>query len=112
MRPRIMQYHKAGVMNSTEKAYAYLLDLQKANGTIQKYYFESMKLSIGKNCGYTPDFMVVNSSGELEFHEVKGGFWRDDARVKIKACADKYPFIFKGYTLKSGKWIEEDFTVR
>ena len=37
--------------------------------------------------------MVVRPDGTLEFHEVKG-FWRDDARVKIKTAADKFPFVF------------------
>jgi hypothetical protein len=29
----------------------------------------------------------------MEMHEVKG-FWRDDARAKIKIAADAYPFRF------------------
>lgn len=112
MKAKAYPSHKAGVMNSTERQYAYMLQLQKANGTIKDFFFEEVKLGIGKNCGYTPDFMVVNADYMLEFHEVKGGFWRDDSRVKIKAVADKFPFIFRGFTLKSGKWIEEDFTVK
>ena len=33
---------------------------------------------------YNPDYLVIYP-GHFEIHEVKG-FWRDDARVKIKVC--------------------------
>lgn len=85
--------HRPGVMNKTEKAYSdFLTDLQN-KGEIREFKFEAVKLILGNRCSYTPDFMVVRPDGTLEFHEVKG-FWRDDARVKIKAAADKFPFVF------------------
>jgi hypothetical protein len=90
-------------MNKTESAYAEVLFGCKARGEIQDYKFESVKLRIGPNgarCDYTPDFMVWSNDGHIEFHEVKGrksggGYWaEDDAKVKIKAAAELYPFKF------------------
>lgn len=48
----------------------------------------------------------------MECHEVKG-FWRDDARAKIKIAADLYPFRFiavmKRRKKDGGGWSEEVF---
>lgn len=93
MRTRARAIHKPGVMNKTERAYSLLLSQHQANGEIREFKFEAVKLILGNRCCYTPDFMVVRPDGTLEFHEVKG-FWRDDARVKIKTAADKFPFVF------------------
>ena len=50
--------------------------------------------------------------GTLECHEVKG-HWEDDARVKIKCAAEKFPFRFvamKPRTKKNGGGFEcEEF---
>ena len=40
---------------------------------------------------------MLPRSGVLELHECKG-FWRDDARVKIKVAASLYPFKFIAVT--------------
>jgi hypothetical protein len=52
------------------------------------------------------------SNGVLEAHEVKG-FWTDDARVKIKVAADKYPLQFiairKIPKKNGGGWQIEEF---
>ncbi len=89
---------KNGLMNKTETAYANELEKQKRNGEIQAYWFEAIKLKIADNaCTYTPDFLVLTNKGELELHEVKGAkaVFADDAKVKCKVCADKYPFRLK-----------------
>lgn len=103
--------YKQGQMNKTESAYANALELQKRAGVIVAYEFESVKLRLADNTFYTPDFMIITADGAVEFHEVKG-FWRDDARVKIKVAADKFPYyIFKAVkTAKGGKWDIEDFS--
>ena len=52
------------------------------------------------------------ADGQMEAHEVKG-FWRDDARAKIKIAADQYPFRFIAVTAKAkkagGGWSVESF---
>ena len=73
--------------------------------------FESIKLRLAKTTFYTPDFAVTTPT-EFIFFEVKG-HWEDDARVKIKVAADKYPhFRFiavKKAPAKDGGWKFEDF---
>src|ERR1700749_636830 len=90
-RPR----HIPGQMNKLEQAYGEHLTLEKIAGNVIEYWFEGVKFKLADNTFYTPDFLVQLSSGELEVHETKG-FWEEDARVKIKVAADKFPFRFVG----------------
>jgi hypothetical protein len=103
---------KAGQMNKTEAEYAEDLDWAKSFGHIQWYKFEGIKFRLADNTFYTPDFIVMSESGEIEVHEVKG-FWTDDARVKIKVAADMYPFKFiavkKRTKKEGGGWQKEEF---
>jgi len=95
-------------MNKTETAYAQMLELLKRSDEIVDYRYEPFKLILAKSTTYTPDFLVVYS-GHFECHEVKG-FWRDDARVKIKVAAELFPwFKFVAVTLKRGQWGKEEF---
>lgn len=97
---------RRGVMNKTERAYADLLNQLQADGAIEWWAFESMKLRLASNTFYTPDF-TVKRNGALEFFEVKG-FWRDDARVKIKVAAEMYPFRFVAVQRFNGAWRQEE----
>lgn len=99
---------KAGQMNKTEAAYAKFLESEKFQGRVAAYWFEALTIKIAENrCSYTPDFLVQRPSGELELHEVKGSknpaVYRDDAKVKAKVCADRFPFKFFVVTPKSKK---------
>jgi hypothetical protein len=121
-------------MNKLEAEYAQELECEKRLGVILWWAFEPIKFRLAKLTTYTPDFMVfrVNwtmsekaSAGNfpgnrypevsrVEFHETKGGFWRDDARVKIKVVAEMYPmFKFVGITKRKvsegGGWNVEEF---
>lgn len=98
----------SGAMNKTEKRYADLLELRKRAGEILWYEFEPMNLRLADKCFYRVDFMVMLSSGELEVHEVKG-FWTDDALVKIKVAASKFPFKFIAVQLIKSKWEIRQF---
>lgn len=106
---------KTGAMNKTETAYARHLEDLKAAGDVAWYLFEGVKLRLGDSCFYSPDFAVMRGDGCLEMHEVKG-FWADDARVKIKVAAERFPFRFvairaitKTRTRDAG-WEVEDFS--
>nr|DAN78222.1 MAG TPA: Endonuclease [Caudoviricetes sp.]DAY12502.1 MAG TPA: Endonuclease [Caudoviricetes sp.] len=103
---------KTGQMNKTEAAYAAHLEELKQQGSVLWYEFESVKLRLADNTFYTPDFAVMRADGEMEMHEVKG-FWQDDARVKIKVAADKFPFRFIAIKAESkkngGGWKVEEF---
>ena len=69
-------------MNKTEAAYAAYLSLLGL-----PWQFEAIKLCLAPRTWYTPDFYLPTLA---EFREVKG-FWREDARVKFKAAAEKFP---------------------
>lgn len=109
MRYKIPPKRKApGTMNGLEKKYAELLEMQKQEGKILCYKFESVKFKLANNTYYTPDFMVVYHD-RIAFHETKG-FWREDARVKIKVAARAFEeFEFKAVQWKKKQWLFEDF---
>ncbi len=95
-------------MNKTEAAYAGELELRQRAGEIVWYRFEAIKLRLAGKTFYTPDFVVIMANGEVQFHEVKG-FWRDDARVKIKVAAEQFPFRFIAIRKTKGGWETEYF---
>jgi hypothetical protein len=78
-------------MNKLEQAYALRLDAMKFNREIAGYEFEGHKLRLADKTSYTPDFVVWLPDGRVEYHETKG-FERDDAAVKFKTAAEKYPY--------------------
>lgn len=108
VRPR--QRHQPGTMNKTEAKYAARLELLQKAGEIVSYRFEAIKFRLADRTFYTPDFLVVTAD-EIQCHEVKG-FWREDARLKIKVAAEMYPaflFIALQWDRKQDAWIREDF---
>lgn len=101
-----------GTMNKTEAAYSEHLEAKRIAGAVLWFAFEPIKLRLADNTFYSPDFGVIAADGVLEMHEVKG-FWADDARVKIKVAADRFPFRFVAARPrpknKGGGWELEDF---
>lgn len=79
--------------NRTETAYGGYLELLKRQNVVSWYGFEVITFKLAHDTRYTPDFSVCLSNGEIEFHEVKG-FFRDDAKVKIRVAAAMFPFRF------------------
>lgn len=99
---------KQGQMNKTEAAYARHLEVLKQVGKVQWYAFEPMNLRLADKCFFKIDFLVMLDTGQLECHEVKG-FWTDDALVKIKTAAEKFPFKFIAVRLVKGEWEVREF---
>lgn len=96
-------------MNKTERRYAGHLQTLKMEGSIKDYLHEPFNIRLAKGTYYKPDFLVVNAKGEIEVHEVKG-FWRDDAKVKIKVAAERVPwFRFKAVYYDAQGWNYEVF---
>lgn len=92
-RARVHKRHLPGEMNKTEDAYSNHLDARQAAGQIAEWWFEQVKLRVAYDaCWITIDFMVQLPDGTIEFHDVKGGPTMDDAAVKEKVVADKFPF--------------------
>jgi hypothetical protein len=102
---------KAGVRNSTEADYEKLLETRRCIGEVLWYRFEGITLRIAKGVSYTPDFVVMLASGEIELHEVKG-YWRDDSRAKTRIAAEQFPFRIIAITRPSKKkgagWVFEE----
>lgn len=96
-------------MNSLERRYAGQLDMMKLSGEIKDWRFEAMNFRLGDGLFYKPDFFVVKED-RFEVHEVKGGYWRDDALVKAKAAASLYPwFKWIGMTFVKNAWTKREF---
>ena len=99
MNPRLFALGrlKQGQMNKTETAYSQRLELMLRAGEILWFSFEGVKLRIADNCFLTVDFAVMTKTGLLEMHDVKGSVhvFSDDAKVKMKVAAGKFPFVFK-----------------
>lgn len=98
-----------GEMNKTEAAYARHLEALKFSGEVLDFWFEEMKFKVGASaCWYTPDFVVQMKSGVLEIHEIKGHF-QEDALVKTKAVALRYPYRVISIKMAGGKWEIREF---
>lgn len=75
-------------LNKTERAY---LDYLRALNP-QWLGIQNITLKLGYDTRYTPDFFGIDTLGVIHAREVKG-FWRDDAKVKIKVAARLFPWI-------------------
>jgi len=104
---------KAGVMNKTEAAYSQVLEAKQLAGEILWWSFEGITFKLADGCRYTPDFAVLAADGELQMHEVKG-YFMDDAKVKVKVAAEKFPcrfLIIRAIPKKDGGgWSTEDYS--
>jgi hypothetical protein len=82
---------QAGEMNKTEAEYRQMVGTMPGVFSVD---YEAVTFKLAPDTRYTPDFMVLTTTGGIEFHEVKG-FMEDDAWVKIKVAAEKFPmFVF------------------
>jgi hypothetical protein len=101
-----------GVMNKEEEAYAKLLDELKMRGEVLWWKFEGITFKLAYRTTYTPDFNVMLANGQMQMHEYKG-FWKDDARAKIKIAAAMFPFQFIAVTkeakCRGGGYKREEF---
>ena len=96
-------------MNQTEARYARNLDLKMLSGVgLIEWRFDEINLRLGNNLHYRPDFFLVFVD-HFEMHEVKG-FWREDARAKIKMAVRLFPwFRWRAVQWKKKRWVFEDF---
>lgn len=101
-----------GVMNKLEQRYAGHLEQRRLAGEVLWWAYEAVTFRLAKDTRYTPDFVLLLADGLVEFRETKG-YWRDDAKVKIKVAAALFPFRFVAVTAASkkdgGGWKEEEF---
>jgi hypothetical protein len=107
-RPR----HEAGRLNGLEKRYAQYLEIRRVVGEIRSYKFECIKFRLAPATFFNVDFLVWMADGSLECHEVKGGFFEDDARVKTKVVATLFPefkfIVAREKDRKRAEWTFEE----
>ena len=95
-------------MNKTERARAIDLEAMKRAGLIVAWWYEKWTFKLADDLRYTPDFVIQKPNGALEVEEVKG-FWRDDARAKVRIFVELYPFPVRAYTKAKHGWDVETF---
>jgi hypothetical protein len=92
-----------------EARFAGLLGEWKLGGGILEWRYEPVSMKIGKDCRYTPDFLVLGTDLTITFYETKGtwlGKGQAAARVRLRAAANTYPFwrFIVAYWSKSEGW--------
>lgn len=107
----------AGAMNKTEQRYADRLAMQVMLGEVVWWKFGKVTFKIGDDCRFTPDFAVMLPDCTVEFIDTKGtkkgangkmkAWSEEDARVKIAAAAEQFPFVFKRAFFANGEWVHE-----
>lgn len=95
-------------MNKLELKYSTMLQQLKLVGDIEDWRFGELRFMLGEGAWYKPDFLIVTKH-RFEIHETKG-FWREAARVRIRAAAHMFPwFRFKAVQFKNNVWEYEEF---
>lgn len=86
-----------------------LADLQ--DGKIVWFDYEAIRLRLGDGAYYKPDFVTLEPNGTMYFYEIKG-FWREAAKVRIRAAAERYRmFTFFAVSKPRGEgWKHEVFS--
>ena len=114
-------------MNKLEKRYAENLTMKKLAGEIEDWRYNELRFKVAgggpgiRDAWYKPDFLVVRKyplnpvkddwMKVFELHETKG-FWRAPARIRIKVCAERYPwfkFVAVQWDRNAG-WQFEEFS--
>lgn len=98
-------------MNKLEARYAMRLEELRRAGKIVFWKFEAVALRLANRTTYNPDFYLMLVDGSIGFHETKG-FWRDDARAKIKIATEQFPewfFVAVQWDSKAKDWKFEHF---
>lgn len=102
---------KSPYASKLEGRYAQHLELLRRGECILGWKHAGLKFKLARHrCWYEIDFQVLTTESTLELHEVKG-YWRDDARVKIKCAAALNPwFRFRAVQWKNKSWVYEEFS--
>jgi hypothetical protein len=92
IRPPARADRPADGMNGIERSFwRGVLEPARARGDLVACWREPLKFRLGGRCWFCPDFAAVEPDGRLVLIELKGGWFRDDARVKTKVAASLYP---------------------
>lgn len=113
VRTRALGRLKPGEMNKSEAAYAEHLKARQVAGEVLWWAFNAIKLRLADNCFLSPDFALMFADGRLELHDVKGNWFQDDAKVKMKVAASSFPIpvmvVRPRAKRDGGGWSIEEF---
>ncbi len=101
--PRMKQ-NRGPKLNKTESAFQDHLRATFDGSQIER---EGVTLLLANGVRYTADFADFNFEGRLTLWEVKGEHAWDDAIVKLKVAAARYPritFYLASFKRKTGLW--------
>ena len=94
--------------SKTEVAYAQMLEARKRAGEIADWRYEAITFRLADGVRYTPDFLLTDHDGGMAIVEVKGGYIRDDARIKLRVAVAQFPgFAWYLAQYKASAWIVE-----
>lgn len=77
-------------MNGIETRFSKFLDQIQRQGEIVRWGYEEVTFKLAPATSYTPDFLIILPNRHWVLVETKG-FLRDDAAIKFKIAAEKYP---------------------
>lgn len=104
VKPKSRAQRPSGFDSKLEEDYDVILHGGLLSGELKAYTYGSVKLRLAKKTWLTPDFFLQYADGRLAFHETKG-YMRDDAAVKLKVAADRFPWAeFWLVTREAGIW--------
>jgi hypothetical protein len=85
-----------GTMNKTERRFLDEWIKPLIPTDVLWWSFEGIKLRLADKTFFTADFSVMAGDGGIDLIDVKGAehLITEDARVKIKVAAERYPFRF------------------
>ena len=104
-------------MNKVEARYSLYLEKEKAAGRISAFWFEAWKIRLSDTCTWTPDFVVIDCDGMIEWRDTKA-WWakankvgiEEDSLVKMKTAAEMYPqFKVLATWERDGVWEQRVF---
>jgi hypothetical protein len=99
---------RRGFRSKLESDYAARLTALQNVGVIRSWKYEAVRFKIGNGASFTPDFLVEELDGTIEFHETKGPFAREASIVRIKSAALQYPWCrFYLVTRHGDNWQSE-----
>lgn len=81
----LMQQKRKGLNKLESSFFEYLKNMYRTEDIVP----HGLTFLLGNNLRYTPDFACFFAHG-IVLWETKGPFFRDDAKVKLKAAASKY----------------------
>ena len=79
--------------SKAEARYAGHLEGLRVVGKIREARYEAFRVTLADKTTLTADFWVVLPDMRVEIHEVKGGYTREDAWIKLKIAAAMWPWF-------------------